>query len=140
MLRKSTKHCRHSTRYKLRMDRLNTPFRTIDPDVLSFGTPVAVVSTLNPNGTTNLAAMSSFWALGDRFVLGIGSSGQTAANLMRSGECVLNFPHRRNGAMLSGSRLQPDAKCSAAIIARLESTLSRTSLGSPDSRRWHRSA
>ena len=67
-------------------------FETIDPEILYFGTPVAVVSTLNPDGSTNLAAMSSFWALGDRFVLGIGSGGQTAANLMRTGECVLNFP------------------------------------------------
>jgi flavin reductase (DIM6/NTAB) family NADH-FMN oxidoreductase RutF len=67
-------------------------FQSIDPEVLYFGTPVAVVSTLNSDGSTNLAAMSSFWALGDRFVLGIGSGGQTAANLMRTGECVLNFP------------------------------------------------
>jgi flavin reductase (DIM6/NTAB) family NADH-FMN oxidoreductase RutF len=67
-------------------------FQTINPEVLYFGTPVAVVSTLNPDGSTNLAAMSSFWALGDCFVLGIGSGGQTAENLMRTGECVLNFP------------------------------------------------
>jgi flavin reductase (DIM6/NTAB) family NADH-FMN oxidoreductase RutF len=67
-------------------------FQSIKPEVLYFGTPVAVVSTLNPDGSTNLAAMSSFWALGDHFVLGIGSGGRTAENLMRTGECVLNFP------------------------------------------------
>jgi flavin reductase (DIM6/NTAB) family NADH-FMN oxidoreductase RutF len=67
-------------------------FVTINPDVLYFGTPVAVVSTCNRDGTTNLAAMSSFWALGDRFIIGLGSAGQTAENLARTGECVLNFP------------------------------------------------
>lgn len=67
-------------------------FTVVSPEVLYFGTPVAVVSSLNPDGTTNLAAMSSFWALGDRFVLGLGSWGQTAANLSRSDGCVLNFP------------------------------------------------
>ncbi|HUO93576.1 MAG TPA: flavin reductase family protein [Rhizomicrobium sp.] len=70
-------------------------FAVIDPEVLYFGTPVAVVSTLNPDGTTNLAAMSSFWALADRFVLGLTSFGQTGANLARCGECVLNFPSPR---------------------------------------------
>lgn len=69
-----------------------TDFVDVEPEVLYFGTPVAVVSTLNPDGTTNLAGMSSFWALADRFVLGIGSAGQTAANLLRHSECVLNFP------------------------------------------------
>ena len=38
----------------------------ISPEILYFGTPVAVISSLNADGTTNLAAMSSFWALGDR--------------------------------------------------------------------------
>ena len=68
------------------------PFVPISPEILYFGTPVAVVSTLNPDGTTNLAAMSSFWALGDRFMLGLTSFGQTGRNLARASECVLNFP------------------------------------------------
>jgi flavin reductase (DIM6/NTAB) family NADH-FMN oxidoreductase RutF len=67
-------------------------FTQVSPDVLYFGTPVAVVSTLNPDGTTNLAAMSSFWALGDRFLIGLSAVGQTGANLLRTGECVLNLP------------------------------------------------
>jgi len=70
-------------------------FVRISPEVLYFGTPVAVISSLNIDGSTNLAAMSSFWALADRFVIGIGGSGQTGANLVRSGECVLNFPSPR---------------------------------------------
>jgi flavin reductase (DIM6/NTAB) family NADH-FMN oxidoreductase RutF len=67
-------------------------FVIISPEILYFGTPVAVVSTLNPGATTNLAAMSSFWALDDRFVFGLTKFGQTQANLSRTRECVLNFP------------------------------------------------
>jgi flavin reductase (DIM6/NTAB) family NADH-FMN oxidoreductase RutF len=67
-------------------------FVKISPEILYFGTPVAVISSLNADGTTNLAAMSSFWALDDRFLLGLTSYGQTAANLERWSECVLNFP------------------------------------------------
>jgi flavin reductase (DIM6/NTAB) family NADH-FMN oxidoreductase RutF len=70
-------------------------FVAISPEILYFGTPVAVISSLNPDGTTNLAAMSSFWALGDRFVLGLTRFGQTWANLERRRECVLNMPSPR---------------------------------------------
>ena len=67
----------------------------ISPDILYFGTPVAVLSSLNPDGTTNLAALSSFWALGDRLVLRLTVFGQSAANLRRHAECVLNLPSPR---------------------------------------------
>jgi len=70
-------------------------FISISPEILYFGTPVAVISTLNPDGTTNLAAMSSFWALGDRLMLGLTRFGQTWANLERWPECVLNIPSAR---------------------------------------------
>lgn len=67
-------------------------FVAVSPEILYFGTPVTVISTLNPDGTTNLAPMSSFWALGDRFMLGLSSYGQSARNLARTSECVLNLP------------------------------------------------
>lgn len=35
--------------------------RTIEPTTLYFGTPVALISTLNPDGSPNLAPMSSAW-------------------------------------------------------------------------------
>jgi flavin reductase (DIM6/NTAB) family NADH-FMN oxidoreductase RutF len=60
--------------------------------VLYFGTPVVLVSTLNPDGTANLAPMSSAWWLGESAMLGLGERSQTAANLRRHGECVLNLP------------------------------------------------
>ena len=64
----------------------------LSPKILYMGTPVVLVSTTNENGTPNLAPMSSAWALGWTMVLGLGRTGQTLANLERSGECVLNFP------------------------------------------------
>lgn len=51
--------------------------------VLYFGTPVVLVSTLNPDGTANLAPMSSAWWLGQAAMLGMGANSQTAANLRR---------------------------------------------------------
>ncbi|PZF98143.1 flavin reductase family protein [Micromonospora deserti] len=60
--------------------------------VLYFGTPVVLVSSRNPDGTANLAPMSSAWWLGQSGMLGLGDSGQTTANLRRERECVLNLP------------------------------------------------
>ena len=74
------------------MNATTDEFVAISPEILYFGTPVAVISSLNSNGTTNLAAMSSFWALGNRFMLGLTRFGQTWQNLQRTPECVLNMP------------------------------------------------
>ena len=65
---------------------------TIKPSILYFGTPVALLSTLNDDGSANLAPMSSAWALGDVFVLGLGSTSHTAANLRERPELVINLP------------------------------------------------
>lgn len=66
--------------------------RTIDPTILYFGTPVALISTLNPDGTPNLAPMSSAWWLGWTCMLGLGQLSQTSENLLRTGQCVINLP------------------------------------------------
>lgn len=65
---------------------------TIEPSILYVGTPVELISTENGDGTFNLAPMSSAWALGDVVVLGFGRDGQTAHNLQRRPELVINFP------------------------------------------------
>ncbi|TCC28075.1 flavin reductase family protein [Kribbella speibonae] len=65
---------------------------TIEPSILYVGTPVALLTTLNEDGTVNLAPMSSAWALGDVVVLGVGVSGQTAMNLRARPEVVINYP------------------------------------------------
>jgi len=67
-------------------------FRTIEPKILYFGTPVALISSLNENGRTNLAPMSSFWALGWTIMLGLLDETKTAENLERHPECVVNLP------------------------------------------------
>jgi flavin reductase (DIM6/NTAB) family NADH-FMN oxidoreductase RutF len=66
--------------------------RVTNPPILYFGTPVVLISTLNPDGTPNLAPMSSAWWLGQRAMLGLANSSQTTANLQRERECVLNLP------------------------------------------------
>lgn len=65
---------------------------TIQPSVLYFGTPVAIISTLCPDGRTNLSVLSSFWTLGDHLVLGLGQDGAGFMNLERERECVVNLP------------------------------------------------
>jgi flavin reductase (DIM6/NTAB) family NADH-FMN oxidoreductase RutF len=60
--------------------------------VLYFGTPVVLISSANPDGSANLAPMSSAWWLGQSAMLGMGNDSQTSANLRRHGECVLNLP------------------------------------------------
>lgn len=65
---------------------------TIRPSVLYFGTPVALVTTLDERGSANITPMSSAWALGDRLVLGLSAESQGCANLLRGGEAVVNLP------------------------------------------------
>ena len=66
--------------------------RSIDPSILYLGTPVVLISTLNEDGSANLAPMSSAWWLGMSCMLGLGSRGKTIENLQREKECVLNLP------------------------------------------------
>lgn len=70
----------------------------IDPAILYFGTPVVLVSSENPDGSANLAPMSSAWWLGHTCVLGLGARSHTPANIIRTGECVLNLPSVREVA------------------------------------------
>src|SRR5712692_3618590 len=73
-------------RYRLRVH------KTIEPTILYFGTPVALISSLNLDGSPNLAPMSSAWWLGWSCMLGLGQMGQTSDNLIRTRECVINLP------------------------------------------------
>jgi flavin reductase (DIM6/NTAB) family NADH-FMN oxidoreductase RutF len=65
---------------------------TCEPSILYFGTPVALLSTKNPNDTDNLAPISSIFWLGWRCVVGLGSSNKTTENLIRTRQCVINLP------------------------------------------------
>jgi flavin reductase (DIM6/NTAB) family NADH-FMN oxidoreductase RutF len=62
------------------------------PAILYFGTPVVLISTVNEDGSFNLAPMSSAWWLGQRCVLGLAAVSKTTQNVIRAGQCVLNLP------------------------------------------------
>jgi flavin reductase (DIM6/NTAB) family NADH-FMN oxidoreductase RutF len=71
---------------------MNIPHIIAEPHILYLGTPVVLVSTVNEDGSHNLAPISSAFWLGWRGVLGIATGSQTAQNLLRTGQCVLNMP------------------------------------------------
>ena len=73
----------------------------IDPAILYFGTPVVLVSSTNSDGSANLAPMSSAWWLGRSCMLGFGARSHTPANILRTGECVLNLPSIREVAAVN---------------------------------------
>lgn len=64
----------------------------IDPAILYFGTPVALISSTDDHGRANLAPISSIFWLGRTAVLGIGALSATARNLRVSRQCVINLP------------------------------------------------
>ena len=84
-------------------------FQTLEPKILYFGTPVALISSVNPDGTPNLAPMSSFWALGWTMLLGISLESQTIENLRQRADCVVNLPSPIYGGMWKGLHRSPDA-------------------------------
>ena len=66
--------------------------RISNPPILYFGTPVALISTVNPDKTFNLAPISSIFWLGWNCIIGISRLAKTAENLLETGECVINLP------------------------------------------------
>jgi flavin reductase (DIM6/NTAB) family NADH-FMN oxidoreductase RutF len=88
----------------------------IEPKIMYFGTPVVLISTLNEDGTPNLAPMSSAWWLNASCMLGLGTRSKTVENLKRLGECVLNLPSSSmvaavdKLALTTGSMVMPKYK------------------------------
>ncbi|NNC13730.1 flavin reductase family protein [Planctomonas sp. JC2975] len=88
----------------------------IDPAILYFGTPVALLSTIDSAGEPNLAPMSSVFWFGKTAVLGMGGGSQTSANLLATGECVINLPSEEmvdavdRLALTTGRRVVSDRK------------------------------
>jgi flavin reductase (DIM6/NTAB) family NADH-FMN oxidoreductase RutF len=74
-----------------KQDASNT-FVTISPKILYFGTPVALVTSMNQDGSPNLAPISSFWALGWTITLGLLEDTKTLQNLRIHPDCVVNLP------------------------------------------------
>ena len=63
-----------------------------NPSILYFGTPVVLISTVNHDGSYNLAPISSIFWLGYRCIIGISAQSKTTENILRTKECVLNLP------------------------------------------------
>lgn len=90
--------------------------RVIEPSVLYLGTPVYLVATANPDGSTNLAPASSHFALGRMVVLGLEEGGQSLDNLRRHPELTVNFPassqwqHVERLARVTGKDPVPEEK------------------------------
>ncbi len=63
----------------------------LSPKMLYFGTPVVLISSLNDDGSTNVAPMSSAWWIGDTAMLGLSAHSQTLRNLRQRPTCVLNL-------------------------------------------------
>jgi flavin reductase (DIM6/NTAB) family NADH-FMN oxidoreductase RutF len=90
--------------------------QTAEPSILYFGTPVVLISTLNEDGSHNLAPISSIFWLGWRCVIGISAFSKTTENLLRTGEGVLNMPsvdqaaHVNALALTTGSNPVPEGK------------------------------
>lgn len=86
------------------------------PSILYFGTPVVLISTVNSDGSYNLAPISSIFWLGWRAVIGISAYSQTTKNILRTGECTLNLPSVREVdavnrlALTTGADPVPEAK------------------------------
>lgn len=102
-----------------------TIFRTIEPKILYFGTPVALISSSNDDGESNLAPMSSFWALGWTLLLGLLDETKTADNMRRHPECVINLPSPDMWERVESSRLSR-GKHLCRTLKRNNSVSSRT--------------
>ncbi|MFD5213966.1 flavin reductase family protein [Microbacterium sp. NPDC058345] len=68
------------------------PHTAISPAILYFGTPVALLSTVDGTGDANIAPNSSVWWLGQTALVGVSASSQTGRNLLATGEVVINLP------------------------------------------------
>jgi len=71
-----------------------------EPAILYFGTPVVLISTVNEDGSYNLAPMSSAFWLGWRCIIGLSAVSKTTQNIIRTGQCVLNLPSSDQAAMV----------------------------------------
>ncbi len=66
-------------------------YHSIEPNILYFGTPVALITTLDAAGNANIGPMSSVWGLGWTLLLGLECASKTYSNLMANKECVVNL-------------------------------------------------
>ncbi len=98
------------------MNTSREPHRTIHPPILYAGTPVVLIGSINPDGSPNVAPISSAWWLGWNCVLGFGTRSQTPQNIQRTRQCTINLPSVREAhfvdrlARLTASKVVPPHK------------------------------
>ncbi len=63
---------------------------------LNFGSPTILLSTVNEDGTFHLSVTSDALFKGANAVVGLDGSSFTAANIRRTGECVINIAGEAN--------------------------------------------
>jgi flavin reductase (DIM6/NTAB) family NADH-FMN oxidoreductase RutF len=91
-------------------------FKSIEPQILYFGTPVALITTVDVNSKANIGPISSVWALGRTLVIGLETGSKTYQNLVAQKECVVNiapstlFEKVEKIATLTGAQPIPDYK------------------------------
>jgi flavin reductase (DIM6/NTAB) family NADH-FMN oxidoreductase RutF len=66
-------------------------FKSIEPQILYIGTPVALITTVDEKNQPNIGPISSAWALGRTLLLGLECASKTYSNLISQKECVVNF-------------------------------------------------
>src|ERR1700737_2505608 len=64
---------------------------SVEPAILYLGTPVVLISSINEDGSPNLAPMSSAFWLGWGGMLGFEALSKTPTNIVGTGECVLTL-------------------------------------------------
>jgi len=101
--------------------------RTCEPAILYFGMPVVLISTVNGDGSYNLAPMSSAWWLGTRCVLGIAVTSKSPQNMLRTGGVRAQSAVRRHGR--SGESPRPDDRLGSSSGRQGEAGLSAREAG-----------
>jgi flavin reductase (DIM6/NTAB) family NADH-FMN oxidoreductase RutF len=66
--------------------------KKVNIDTLYYGFPVFLLSTIDEKGITNIAPISSSWALGENIIIGVGTDSKSYENLKAVPEAVLNLP------------------------------------------------
>jgi flavin reductase (DIM6/NTAB) family NADH-FMN oxidoreductase RutF len=91
-------------------------FKSVEPAILYFGTPVALITTVDEHNQANIGPISSVWALGRTLLIGLECESKTYQNLVKQGECVVNIPAAclfdkvERIATLTGAQPIPDYK------------------------------
>ena len=106
--------------------------RVVPLKVHYYGTPVVLVSSTNPDGTTNLAPMSSAWWLGQNAMLGLGPRRARRRTSCAPARRSSTSPRLTSSTTSTGWLCSPGHRSSPGTSARRATATSRASSRSPD--------